>query len=801
SASADLIPQRLVVTDSNRDQARQWRGSQDTRGFTESGGEGADVATFDSADQRLDVFDDTDATTQTVALQAGPVTARASAYGELFAYRPEDRAAMAIDGDPATAWRVADRFDAVGEFIEVTAESPIETIDVLQPVDGSSGAAPNRWITAVDVSVDGGEPVRSDLDETSRSSPGQRLALPAAGTAVRLTIAATAAVPGSGDGLVATGLDAVGFAEIDTGLGPTVEVTRPPIDWVEAVEPEVQVDQVLTRLRIDPANRWRRDPEPRMVRDIIVPPGHDAAAQVTVRVDARAPDRVLADLLGLGGATASERLTGMPTSGGWSATDDDPATAWITPFGRPIGPTLTVPVATTAIPSSVATIELRQPVGDFSPITELTVAGAAGDAITADVPPPGPDGWSSVDIDPIEAAGEVTITITGADVQTTRDRRSNEIVALPAAIAEIRLDGIVVSPLPTEVDLGCRELLTVDGTPREFDLGTVDVRQLLAGAPLVADRPCADGQARIAARVATIRIESGSGSMSGLDVDRIVLRDTVVRSSPAAPPIDVELLEQGRTSRTVRVAPCPVRCWVVLGEGLNDGWSAAVDGDNDIDLGEGQLVDGGFNGWSLPPSTAPRTVTFRWTPQGTVTTGLVLSGLAVAVCIALVIFFRRRHHIYLPRPPRLVGFGRERSTSRQQMLASTAVTAALGFLLAGPVWALLALAIAVCTALLGRSRLLAVAALAIWAGCGAIVLWRVVRYRPFPDAGWPGTFEDLHRPGMLVLALLAGTLVTRTDGRMRDRTDGRAEGAPTRAEEAIDRRRAVALPTRDGNTT
>jgi hypothetical protein len=38
------------------------------------------------------------------------------------------------------------------------------------------------------------------------------------------------------------------------------------------------------------------------------------------------------------------------------------------------------------------------------------------------------------------------------------------------------------------------------------------------------------------------------------------------------------------------------------------------------------------------------------------------------------------------------------------------------------------------------------------------VLWRVVRYRPFPNAGWPGTFEDLHRPGMLVLALLAGSL-------------------------------------------
>jgi hypothetical protein len=115
------------------------------------------------------------------------------------------------------------------------------------------------------------------------------------------------------------------------------------------------------------------------------------------------------------------------------------------------------------------------------------------------------------------------------------------------------------------------------------------------------------------------------------------------------------------------------------------------------------------------------------------------------------------------------------------MLAGAAVAAATGLLLAGPEWALLALAVALCAAALGRSRLMAVAALVIWAGCGAIVLWRVVRYRPVPNAGWPGTFEDLHRPGMLVLALLAGSLVARTDGRKSDRADGRAEPAATPA--------------------
>ena len=707
---------------------------------------------------------------------------------------------MAIDGDATTAWRVADRFDATGQFIELTAEQPIDSIEVVQPIDGSTGAAPNRWITAVDVSVDGGASIRIDLDESSRSPTGQTLPLQSPGTTVRLTIATTVATPGSGDGLAATGLDAVGFAEIRTGLGPTIEVTRPPIDWLASLTAgalvDTPIDQVFTRLRVDPANRWRRDPEPRIVRDVTVPEGYGATTEATLRLAARADDSVIAELLGLSGATASERLTGMPTAGGWAATDGDLDTAWITPFGRPIGPTLTVPVSTT----SVSTIELRQPTGDFSPITQIAVSGGGPDVAVA-VPPADADGWSRIDVGTITVSGSVRITITGADVLTTRDRRSNEIVALPAAVAEIRLDGADPVPIPTEVDLGCRDVLSIDGQPVTFDLGTVQPGAVLAGEPMVT-HPCPPGgEIRARAQLDTIRIESRPGVETGLDVDRLVLRDVAMREPTAGGDVPVEVLDHGRTSRTVRVAPCPTGCWVVLGEGLNDGWVAEIHGDDSEDLGPGRLVDGGFNGWYLSPSGSPRMVTFNWTPQGTVTTGLWLSGVAVAACIALVVVNRRRYQLEAARPPRLVGFGRERPTTRRQEVAAPAVAAAAGLLLAGPAWALVALSVALGAVLLGRSRLLAAAALAIWLGCGAIVVWRVVRYRPFPNAGWPGTFEDLHRPGMLVLALLVASLVTRTDGRRSDRTGGRAGRAPTPAGEVIERRRAVSLPTRDGSTT
>ena len=105
----------MVVTDSNRDRAHHWRSSQDVTGYTEAGDEPGCCATR-AAISGCRCSTPTIPTTQTVSIQDGPVTATASAYGEPFAYLPEHRPVMAIDGDPSTSWLVADRFPAIDEF-------------------------------------------------------------------------------------------------------------------------------------------------------------------------------------------------------------------------------------------------------------------------------------------------------------------------------------------------------------------------------------------------------------------------------------------------------------------------------------------------------------------------------------------------------------------------------------------------------------------------------------------------------------------------------------------------------------
>ena len=89
----------VVVTDSNRDRAHHWRSSQDVTGYTEAGATSRACCATRAATSGCRCSTPTDPATQTVSVQDGPVTATASAYGEPFAYLPEHRPVMAIDGD------------------------------------------------------------------------------------------------------------------------------------------------------------------------------------------------------------------------------------------------------------------------------------------------------------------------------------------------------------------------------------------------------------------------------------------------------------------------------------------------------------------------------------------------------------------------------------------------------------------------------------------------------------------------------------------------------------------------------
>ena len=221
----------------------------------------------DSGDARLDVFPDAGPAAYTVSVQDGPVAATATSYGERFSYLPEARPALAIDGDPNTSWTV---LDPAGQFIEITTAAPVDHITVLQP----NGLRHVRHLETVSVTVDGGEPQQVVLDDRSLIS-GQRIPFPATSGPATIRVSLGRVVEAEGHhGHDHPDRTPVGFAELDVGLGQSPERIVVPSDVTTAMRDasiERPVTYVLTRERVRATNRWRADPEWRIVREIDVP--------------------------------------------------------------------------------------------------------------------------------------------------------------------------------------------------------------------------------------------------------------------------------------------------------------------------------------------------------------------------------------------------------------------------------------------------------------------------------------------------------------------------------------------------
>ncbi len=724
---ADLV----IITDSNRDRAHQWRGTQDVVGFTETGGPGTDVLQQDTADQRLPIFADQTAQDQTTAVVDG-LDIRATSYGEPFAYRPEDRPAMAVDGDPATAWVVGDRFNPIGQSIEVSGE--LSGMSLLQ----SQQPGASRMISSVRLDVDNAVSQIVELDDSSLSGNGQPIDVPAGASFVRLTIASVAARTGGTD----PGASAVGFAEL--GLGTHSEVVRLPSDMT-GVPSATSLAIVMTRLRTDPLNRWRSDPEPRIIREFALETGRRFESQFVIRLAARASDEVLNQLAGVSAATSNRRLIGDPQSTASHAVDGDPATAWTSPFSDVVGSTLTIPLVPT---EATSTLTLTQPVDQSHSIVTGVTVTIGGESTTLDVPPPDADGRSAIVFPPARSAA-LTLRVDDIDPRTTIDRRYAETTVLPVSIIELEATSIA-DPRPSGDPITCRtDLVAIDGQAIPILVTPESVAQVLAGATVTVGM-CDPAVVDLA--TGTHQVTAAAGNVTGLDVDQIVLRSGE-QAATARPPSVVA--ERSRTTRTATVSNCPDGCWLILGEGFNDGWHAKVGG---TDLGAPHQISGGFNGWLLAGSNDPVTVTMTWTPQRTMWIGMALAALALVACATLIWRDKERSEMATPAvplplwPPDHVG--------RRQAVVAAAALVVLAGLVVSPKYGAVAACIGLVIVVLRRPIVAGLAALALISALTALILRRQIRYRLVANPSWPAAFDDLHRMGLLVVVLLlASTLV------------------------------------------
>ncbi len=775
NAGADLP--LLIVTDSNRRQARHWGTIRENTGYIERAEE---EPADDPGDYRLDVFPEETSAHQTVAVHEG-ATVTASNYGNPVTYTVDNRATLGVDGDKATAWRVGAFDDVRGESLQIELDRPVAdvaSIQVVQPLNGNR----NRFITELRVHTDDTF-VDVALDASSRRRTGQEISFtqPHSFRTLRLEILATNAGPR--DNYV--GLSGVGIAEVEIPGVDVAEVIRVPTDLLAASSDLGQqpLALVLSRLRSDAREPVRSDGEEMMRRRVELPESIGVALSGQARLSSYASDQRVAQLLSpddlVARTSASGSLAGALNAKPRAAFDHDQSTIFTTPFGPQPDHWLEYQAAAE---TTIDSLDLDVVVDDrhsVPTVIDVIIDGTLHETVSL----PTVDGLlernQSVSFSvPIAEAQGTTFRLVfrGVNERITKEWYSRSQVALPLGISEWRIGDATPAQQvdgALQFDTGCRDdLLSIAGRP-------APVRVTGTRSDALARRPLdiTGCEPSTALPAGDVDIMTARGRSTGIDIDQLVLTThaTDQLGTAAAAP-SVKVLDDGRVHTEVEIDSATSPYWFVLGQSVNDGWKATSPQLGD--LGPPTLVDGYANGWLIDPSAYPQldgpvNLRVEWTPQQTVAKGLWATVFGALLCLALFITGRRQTDLSLsggpvsnrplPDDPRLATKRQDPSSAPAWQLLVGALGIGVFALLNLPQWRAASIVFPVLlVASLKREtarRSLPAAAALLLVLSGAYTTIQQFRHR-FPTGfGWPEFFGDVHVLSVAALLMLATEVV------------------------------------------
>ena len=726
----------IFVTDSNRTQARQWSGSRDSRGATESADGTAIVEEPPASDARLEIFANGVQTpdTQTLVRFLGPTRATASGYGNGLKYFPESRPAMSLDGDLLTAWRVGEGGNAIDERITVSASDSFSSVSRVQPM----GRGELRWISQVEISSPAFEPRLVDLGPASRTVDGQQIELGTSVQELSIRIKAIEATPGR----YGEKSHGVGFAEINTGLGPTREVVQVPSRLASMPPNTEKLVYVFERLRIRGTDTWRSDPEPFIDRIFSAPKSMDVPLTLSFGLDPRASDESLAALFGFT-TTANDHLVGDPLSAGWAATDGNLDTSWKTRNGEIFNSTMDRPTLTIRAARDGQTLQITTDTS-LSPVQEIEVTiGGRSKKFPVDS-----DGIAQVEM--VYSTGDfITITASKLQLATLSDPRTGQPLRLGFGISEVSGSG-VESLSPQDLNLDCRtDFIKVNGQSVKVSL-SAKAEDLLRGLPIQAIS-CSDIELLAGENQLTT-----SGQESGLVINYV----TIGELQPSTSTASTLNLEGTNSERNIDGVECPNSCVLVFAESFNDAWSTSED------LGDHISVDGGFNGW-LVDSAAPSSFGLEFKPQRLIALGIAITLICIVFCLGVLVWVRKQS----------VAAQIEDNVSSPSNNATDvlAILLALGFV--GFPHALIVFFIAGLLRtkyLRTRVHWVSLAASAWFTGLLLTVVVRYIQRDPVPGSAWPSHAENVHK--RLILAILIIGWITWRESAHRPRRAGNLIG-------------------------
>lgn len=622
----------VVLTDTNRRRYRNFFSSiANTAGPTEQAGQSQKDP--NGYTYRPDLFPRGGDAERSVVEQSG---GQASANRDGGSDRPEDRAAVAFDGDVRTAWRV-NAVDVRGARVTLRPAQPerLAAVNLVQ----SLAWPRQRTITAVRVVVnDTALDVR--LTPASLTAAGQTVRfLPQFVNRLSVEIRAT-----SSPTVPALFANPVGFAEIRVGATRVRETVRLPDALAMRAGALVRgrpLAVVLSRLRIDPTLLNRNDEELNLDRAFTLPDDRTFTLGGTARLDTNAPDPQLDTVLGTRapGVTfsASSHLQGDAASRASRAFDADPATAWTSAFAGQPGQWIQAELASPASVERVRVAFVRDTKHQLPTRVGVEIDGRRVVTRAVALTPSTRDGATQVVVLDVPRTTGRTVRIVVDAVRRSVFSPADPLI--PVAITNVDL-GRRIAATTGVVDARCRrDLVRVDGAPVAVSLAPTGRRDGFTV------KGCGGS---LVLRAGRHTVTSARGLDGGLDIDRLVLTSAPSAAAPvtgrggepAPAPATVTVTRNGRDRVGMRVTSDGSPFWLVLGESASPGWRPSSGA---AAFGPATMVDGYANGWLVTPRRAGTfAVDLRWTPQRSVWISLAASALGIAFCIGALARARPR---------------------------------------------------------------------------------------------------------------------------------------------------------------
>lgn len=746
----------LVVTDTNRKRPQRWGTTRENNGATEAAG--SIPLKEDPKDERIAVFESQVAGDQTVAWYGDDVAdIRATTYGNIVAFSTEARPINAIDGNPATAWSTGGFADAVGERLQIDYSHPItaDHIDLVQ-LDG------NRYITKASIYLDGERVANVNMNDSSFASPGQRVDFGGTKTFTKLEIR----IDDTNLGNVVNylGWSNVGFREVTVpGVSAQEWIVTPSLGLNEYAN--APLSYVFSRWRVNPLEGYRQDPELQLRRIFSSPRATSLPLKATARLATSGNNAVIDSALGRPGLSqgfpiveGTQWLEGSILDRPSSAFDGNPQTAWQTKFGNAAGTSAKLLAPSTFVVNGFP-LTVRNDDRHSVP-AKLRLTDDSGKTYDVDVPAittsSQKDSTVTVNVaTPTITTRSLQITILEEREVVTPEYFSGSPHALPIAIVDFGLSQ-TLAPLPADIPSQCRnDLLTINDE-------RVSVRLIgsVANAQLHNSLDVESCQGEIPVRSGTNTLVSAP-SETGFTIDDLALGVAPVSAAP--PSATLKVKETGELSRSVTVDGATGNFWFVFGQGYSKGWKASINGQ---DLGAPTLVDGFANGWYISAPSSSFTIDIEWTPQQTVNTGLVISGIWFIglLLAALWLLLRRRYPSpQLSPPPQWRVWNQLDARWSTNAIALTAISALLGGYIVGGIAVGLILAVVAVIAMVTRRSMLVCAAGAfISIGLIAAAYVGVQLLREYPTGvEWPSGFFITHQLGFIAVGCVVLDAVLR----------------------------------------